>query len=250
VRKLSIVILLMAIKKYIKKSRIYRKVVKPYVNKKKGRSNRMKLYSEVNQIKKMINAEKKTADLSVNGAGVAQLVNGADGIFVSNITPTISQGSGYQERTGRSIKLSGAYLRGKFVAQTNTINKVKYNMLVVTTKGKPQTTSEIAAGMFNTDTLSTVRDYFAPRNPDSYTDYRIIASRNYTLYPDSISGQTGIVDFIMPLKLTHHIRYSLNTTTIEEGQLYIIIRGDSGDSGTPLTGAFFNLSLRLNYYDN
>lgn len=241
----------MVYKKVQKKTKkIYKKVLKPYLNKKKGYKNRMKLYNEINQIKKVINAEKKAKDTFLNGVGVAQLNNAVDGIYCNTITPVISQGSGYDARTGRSIKLSGAYLRGKFVAQTNTINKIKFNMTIVRYVGKTQTTSEIISGMYNADSLSGIRDYFAPRNPDSYMDYRIIASRNFTLYPDSISGQTGIVDYMMPLKLNHHIRYSLNSNTIEEGELFVIIRADSGDSGTPLTGAFWQMSIRINYYDN
>lgn len=236
------------LKRFAKKT--YRKVIKPYVNKKKGRSNRMKLYKEISAIKKMVNAEKKVAERNLTGVGVAQSNSGADGIYCSSITPTISQGNGFGERNGRSIKLSGAYLRGKFTAQTNTINKIKYNMTILRCVGKPQTTTEINTGMFNADSISSVRDYFAPRNPDAYGDYRVIASRNYVLYPDSISGQTGIVDYMMPLKLNHHIRYQNNTSTIDEGELFVIIRADSGDSGTPLTGAFWQMSIRFTYYDN
>lgn len=235
-------------RKYAKK--IYKKAVKPYVNKKKGYNNRMKLYKEITAIKKMVNAEKKVKETFLNGIGVAQLNNAVDGIYVNTITPTISQGNGFDQRNGRSIKLSGAYLRGKFTAQTNTINKIKFNMMIIRCVGQPQTTTQIATGMFNADALSGIRDYFAPRNPDAFSDYRVICSRNYVLYPDSISGQTGIVDYMMPLKLKHHIRYQNNTNTIDEGELFVIIRADSGDSGTPLTGAFWQMSIRFTYYDN
>lgn len=228
----------------------YRKVVKPYVSKKKGYSNRMKLYKEVAQIKRMVNAEKKTKQFISFGNGVAQLANAVDGIFAISLIPTISQGNGFDARTGRSIKLSGAYLRGQFKAQTNTINRLKFTMTIVKYVGKTQTLSDITSGMYLQDNISGVRDYFASRNPDSFTDYRVIAQRNYYVQPDSITGQTGITDFMMPLKLTHHIRYSLNTNTIEEGEIFLIIRGDSGDSGTPLTGAFFQISNTLTYYDN
>lgn len=232
--------------------RAYRKVIRPYVKTKKGRgrANRMKLYSEISAIKKMVNAEKKTKETYLNGVGVAQLNNAADGIYCNTITPVISQGNGFDARSGRSIKLCGAYLRGKFTAQTNCVNKIKYNMMIVQVLGKAQTTTEITAGMFNPDSLSGIRDYFAPRNPDSFTDYKIIASRNYTLYPDTISGQTGIIDYMMPLKLNHHIRYSNNTNTIDEGELFVIIRADSGDSGSANTGAFWQMSIRFTYYDN
>lgn len=239
------------VRKYAKKvARKTYKKIKPYTSKKKGYKNRMKLYTEINQIKRMINAEKKTIDSYINGQGVAQLNNAVDGIYVSSIVPTISQGAQYDQRNGRSIKLSGAHLRGKFVAQSNTINKVKYNMMIVRYVGQPQTTTQIASGMFNNDPLTGLKNIFASRNPDSFTDYRIIASKNYTLYPDSISGQTGIIDFTLPLKLKHHIRYSNNTNTIEEGEMFVIVRADSGDSGTPATGAFFSMSIRITYYDN
>lgn len=229
--------------------KVYKKF-KPYVSKKKGYNNRMKLYKEINQIKRAINAEKKVKETYLNGVGVGQVNGALDGIYCSSIVPTISQGSGFDTRNGRSIKLSGAYLRGKFVAQTNTVNKVRFNMMIVKNVGKPQTTSEVVNGMFNVDALSGIRDYFAPRNPDSFSDYRIIANRNYTLYPDSISGQTGIIDYTLPLKLNHHIRYSNNTSTIEEGDMFVIIRADSGDSGTGATGAFWQMSIRLTFYDN
>lgn len=235
-------------RKYGKK--IYKKVVKPYVNKKKGYKNRLKLYKEIGAIKRMMNAEKKQKSVFINGAGVAQLANGADGIYCNSITPTITQGSGYDNRNGRSIKLSGAYLRGKFTSQSNTINKIKYNVMIVRVVGAPQSTANIVAGMFNVDPLAGIRNIFAGRNPDRFTDYRIITSRNFVLYPDSISGQTGIINYQMPLKLNHHIRYNLNTNTIEEGELFVIIRADSGDSGSPLTGAFFDMSIDFTFYDN
>lgn len=236
------------LKRFARKT--YRKVIKPYVNKKKGRTNRMKLYNEVRAIKKMMNAEKKQAELTINGQGVGQLLNASDGIYCNTLTPTIGQGTTFTTRNGRSIKLNGAYIRGKFVAQSNAINKIKFNMTIVRYVGKTQTTTDIIGGMYNVDSLTGLRDYFAPRNPDTYTDYRLITSRNYVMYPDSISGQTGIIDFIMPLKLNHHIRYNGNTNTIEEGEMFIIIRADSGDGGSPATGAFFSLSIRLTYYDN
>lgn len=230
--------------------RAYRKVVRPYVNKKKGFRNRMKLYKEITAIKRMINAEKKTAESFYNGVGVGQLNNGSDGAYCATLTPVISQGVGFANRTGRSIKCSGMYLRGQFNAQTNTINAIKFNLTIVKVVGATQTTTEILNGMYNADALSGIRDYFAPRNPDNFRDFRVIASRNFNLYPDQITGQQSKINFAMPLKLRHHIRYENNTNTIQEGELYYIIRATDGDGGSPNTGAFFDMSIRLTYYDN
>lgn len=230
--------------------RAYRKVVKPYVNKKKGYSNRMKLYREVNAIKKMINAEKKNKEFTQSGIGVAQLYNGSDGAVCISITPTITQGNGFDQRNGRSIKLSGMYLRALVQQQTNTSNRISFNITIVRCVGKTQTPTEVIIGMFNPDPITTVRQYNCPRNPDSFTDYRILASRNFFLEADYLGTQTAQCNVYMPLKLNHHLRYSNNTNTIEEGEIYLIVRADRGDAGTALTGGFMQVSANLSYYDN
>lgn len=236
-------------KKYARKvgRKVYNKAKKRYTSKKGVRIG--KIVRDLNMIKRTINPEKKVAESSLFGQGVAQSNGINDGVYVASIIPTIAQGNGFANRDGRSIKTSGAYIRGKFQAQSSTINKIKFNVTIVSPKGIPQTTTQVLEGMYNVDSISGLRDYFAPRNPDSFTDYRVLCSRNYILYPDSITGQTGIIDYTIPLRLGHHIRYSFNSNTIEEGNMYVIVRADSGDQGTS-TGAFFSMATRLTYYDN
>lgn len=231
--------------------KVYRKVVKPYVSKKKGYSNRMKLYKEVAAIKRMVNAEKKSKDATIVGAGVAQSNGVSDGAYVVSVTPVIAVGATYEQRNGRSIKCSGLYFRGQIQGQTNQISSIRYNFTFVLVKGAPQTTANILTGMFNADPLSGIRDYFASRNPDQYRDYVIIASRNYTLFPDNITGEQSRCNIMFPLKLRHHIRYDAATAAIQEGEIFLIVRATNGDSaGGALTGGFLNASFRLSYYDN
>lgn len=229
--------------------RVYKKVIHPYVNKKKGYANRMKLYKEVGMLKRMVNAEKKYVEGNINGQGVAQLFNGADGIYCATVTPTIAVGAAYNQRNGNSIRLSGLYIRGRFTQQTNTINPLRFHVDIMTVKGAPQSTSNIISGMYDPDSLSGVRDYFCSRNPAQYTDYRIISSRKYYVKQDTIATGATNVDFCLPLKLKHHLRWN-TSNVIQEGELFIIIRGDAGDGGTPLTGCFFSASFRLSYFDN
>lgn len=234
-------------KKMVKKG--YKKVVRPYVKRKGGYNNRMKLYKEVQAIKKMINAEKKYVEGNHNGVGIGQLFNGADGIYCASITPTIAVGAGYNNRTGISVKCSGLYFRGQFVAQANTINMLRIKMTILRVNGAPQTTANIISGMYDPDSLTAMRDYNASRNPNQFQDYKVITERRMILYPDSITGQQSNYNFNIPLKLTHHIRWN-TSGTIQEGELFMIIRADNGDGGTPVTGAFFSCSQRLTYYDN
>lgn len=242
----------MAFRKTLKKfaRKAYKKVIRPYTNKKKGRTNRMKLYQEVSAIKKMVNAEKKQKDIQYTGQSIGQLLNGSEGAQIFTLIPSIAQGAGYDQRNGRSLKMSGLFIRGQFYQQTNTNNRMKINCMIIKVVGTPVVTSTILTNLFNTDSISGVRDYFAPRNPDAFTDFRIIASKNFTLLPDNISGQTGNVDFLWPLKLSHHVRYDLNTSSITEGELFMIIRADRGDSGTPATGAWYQMTIRATYFDN
>lgn len=227
----------------------YKKVVHPYVNKRKGYSNRMKLYKEVGMLKRMVNAEKKYVEGNINGQGVAQLFNGADGIYCASVTPAIAVGAAYNQRNGNSVRLSGLYIRGRFTQQTNQINALRYWVDLVTVKGAPQSTANIISGVYDPDSLSGVRDYFCSRNPAQYTDYRVISSKKYYVKQDSLATGSSNVDFCLPIKLRHHIRWNTGGT-IQEGEIFIIIRGDFGDAGAPLTGCFFSASFRLSYFDN
>ena len=230
--------------------RFYRKAIHPYVNKRKGYRNRMKLYQEVNSIKRMINAEKKTAIGTLENQSFAQTYNGVDGCYATQLFPTITQETGYSNRTGRSIRLSGLYMRARFSAQTNNINRTKFNVLLVRAPGLTQTPSEVLDGMFLPDQISTYRDLNCSRNPDKYTDYRIIASKTYFLAADQISTEVSYLDVAVPLKLNFHVRYQEDTNTITEGMIYIILRADRGDAGTALTGIGFNISYTYTYFDN
>lgn len=234
-------------KKYSKK--IYNKAIKPYTSKRKGRQNRMKLYKEVAAIKKMINAEKKYIDGSLAGRYVGQAYNAAEGAFNESIVPTITQGTANNNRVGNSIKLSGLYIRAKFYQQTNTINRVQLRVTIVRALGAPQTPGNILTGLYDADSISTYRDYYAPRNPNQFSDYKILGTRRLTLQPDSITGQLGIVNLMFPMKLNFHMRWD-NSGTLQEGGIFAIIQADNGDSGTANTGVWFEMTTRLSYYDN
>lgn len=84
-----------SVKKFAKKA--YKKVIHPYVNKKKGYNNRMKLYKEIQAIKKTINAEKKEILTYLNNTtlNIGQInVNTDNAYWQQDITPIIPQGIG------------------------------------------------------------------------------------------------------------------------------------------------------------
>lgn len=236
-----------AVKKFAKK--VYKKVVYPYVRRKYGRSNRMKLYQEVAAIKKLINVEKKYVDVTSIVSSFAQVNGAGEGALTLDITPTIPQGSANGQRNGNSVKITGMYLRAQIRSQANQINLFNYAIDIVQCKGKPQVTSEILTGMYDADPISAFRDYNAPRNPNQMTDYMVISSKKRTLKPDTITGQTGYQDIHTPLKVNRHIRWD-NTGTLQEGQFFMICRGNVGDIGAALTGVNIYYTIRYYYVDN
>ena len=72
-----------------------------------------------------------------------------------------------------------------------------------------------------------------------------------------------IKDVTIPLKMSHHVRYSQDSTTVTGGQLIAIILADSGNThasaactltGVPIAAVnsalYFNYDYTAYYYDN
>lgn len=176
---------------------------------------------------------------------------GFDGVDVNDMTPIIVQGTNYFQRIGNMVKPTGMYVRFNATQQVNTVNTIQYNISIYRVLGLPQTGPEVLTGVFDTDPITGFRDYNAPRNPNSFKDYRCVFSRNYTLKPDCIAGQTGIMDMHVPLKMNNYTMRWDTAGNVQEGQLYCIVRANSGDyNAASNTGAVLRMSFRFTYTDS
>lgn len=221
--------------------------------KKKTRVNA--LASRVTALSKRIPVpEKKYVNFGTIDLRVGQFASAGptvDGIECTEITPIIAIGANSNQRIGNAVKPSGLFVRMHVTQQVNTINLIQYNVTIVRVKGGRQTAVQVFPGMYDTDSITGLRDYNAPRNPNQWKDYAVIFSRNYTLRPDSVSGANGSMDMHVPLKLKNYTqRHNISTGEVEEGQLFIIVRAASGNYDPAVaTGATLYLSARFTYTD-
>lgn len=228
---------------------IKRTLKKRYIRPKTGTIKYGKIYKDVMTLKRLINVEKKYVDVTSIVSSFAQVNGAGEGSLTLDVTPTIPQGSANGQRNGNSVKITGMYIRAQIRSQANQINLFNYAIDIVQCKGKPQVTSEILTGMYDADPISSFRDYNAPRNPNQMSDYIVISSKKRTLKPDTIAGQTGYQDIHTPLKVNRHIRWD-NTGTLQEGQFFMICRGNVGDIGAAQTGVNMYYTIRYYYVDN
>jgi hypothetical protein len=215
---------------------------------------------DVYRLKSMVNAEKKRAESGQADVNVA-LQNGAGpGYLLAPVLPTISQGLGSSQRTGNSIKVVSFMLRGRMKQQTSINTPIRVRMYLLRAKGvQPTITGTMAAPAPVTD-LAVTRtfiendiftgypSYNSNRNPDTFTDWIVQSKKVVYLKGDDVTGQTQITDFSIIKKCNFHVRYN-SSGAAEEGNLFLLVVADSGDTSTS-TGAKLDLYMRTFYYDN
>jgi len=236
------------------------------------------LIKDVKMMKRLINVEKKRYTLCpADTKFVAQIYNNVSGHFSIDCTPVPVSGTGFDDRTGSSIKLLNSVFDFQFIAQTGLVSQMKLKILVLRNGG---ITSTVAGG-FNDTTLVTnlleknkwislsnsslaVYDYASDFNPDKTGNWKVIKTIKRTIKPDTISGQTNIlpVKFNVNFK-NHHVKYDQDTVDVTKGQLAFIIVADSGNFDpantstlfavpitTNNTGLFFRYEVKHIYTDN
>lgn len=250
-----------AIKRYFKKG------YNPKIN---------QIVKDVAMLRGMVNSEKKRNTIATGGQVVAQL-NGAtgQGLFITDITPTPSEGTTSTSRTGNSIKLHSSFQRFQFYHQSATTQPINFQILILQVKGPP--VSNLTTFVNNIYTLNpfvsnagapAIVDYNSSFNPDFFGQYRILRRKKFRLSPDQFTGQQMIKNVNLPMKYNrgkgHHIRYALDNNTVpSDGQILMIVLADSGNmssttastlSNVPVsainTGLIMDYNIVHYFYDN
>ena len=97
--------------KYVKRAvrRVKKAVKKRYGFNKKSKGIKYgTMARDVAKLAQMINAEKKTYQLSYNSQYTGQVLINATGALCYDITPLLAQGTATDQRTGASVKLHSA----------------------------------------------------------------------------------------------------------------------------------------------
>lgn len=231
-----------------------------------------KLLKDVLRIKALINVEKKRFIFSPSSQGsLGQLFGNSNGYLCEDITPNVGVGSGYMQRSGSSIKLTGMYMKLQLYHLSNTTQPVKCKLMIFHVKGAPLASPSTEMtnilnpnewiAQYNSGHL--LYDYNSLRNPDYMGQAKLVKQKTFTVSKDSLSGQIVIKDVIVKLKLKDHVRYDGDTTNVTSGQWFYCIVADSGNIhnstastliGLPTTqvssGLAVNRTATFYYVDN
>lgn len=231
-------------------------------------------------IKSRLNSEKKEKrEVEITSGKVGQVINDFSGYWFQDITPTLGQGTGADERVGNSLKMTGCNLNFQFIGQQNTFTgrKIKIGLYRVRdpSLGPTDGSADIVTDVFDSNPLTGLFDYNAARAYRNSKNDGIACIREKTVYLPKIQ-QLGVatdranLDYEkayktlnFPVKLNDLLRYEQDNDNLPNGFRYVIVvRCDVGNSGStqsniqniPVTtgasGVDFRMGQRWWYVDN
>ena len=203
---------------------------------------------DVMMLKRMVNVEKKFVESTI----VTDQQFAQANYYAVNITPSIPQGVTNGARTGNSIKLVSARLDVQIKSDTNTVNefRYKYYLLHVGDTGGPASATSMTTRLFDANIFSSYLDYHSQMSPDLFGKAKIIATGTGKVMAEGATGQTGISQWFKPLKLSQHLKYDVNATSVPvNGAYYLVFFGDTG-TNLAQTGGQLSHSIRWWYVDN
>lgn len=221
---------------------------------KKKSLNYNAIIKDVQMLKHLVNIEKKRFDITQSTVvNVGQLFGaGVSGQFASAVTPYPIEGVAQGQRVGNSIKLVSACMDIQFQQQSAAVNniKVKYYLICRPDNSSTLSPGSTIAQFFEPNPFSGVNDYYSARDPEYFTNFKVIKSGTVTLKQDSITSGMSIVQRRIPLKLNLHLKFNTDSsTTTTKNQLYLLAVASAGDVSAS-TGVAMQYNIRYYYTDN
>lgn len=239
---------------------------------KKGKVSTARLIKDVAMLKGIINSEKfKFEQLIFNDQAVGQVNANASGHQIFDITPQPTQGDGYSNRQGNSIKWVSSHYSFFVQKQNANVGPCNLKIQIIKIIGEPYSTpANGILGKFiepnrwiNT---GTVYDTASDRKPEYFRQYKVLCTKNIKFQGVQYAGQAvatqKIVNFGIKLK-NHHVKWNGNSTTTSQGQVLMLVTCDTGNCSTSTastldsiannainTGLIMNCNKADYYYDN
>nr|UOF82787.1 capsid protein [Cressdnaviricota sp.] len=225
------------------------------IKKRYGRpGGRSKLAQDVAMLKAIVNVEKKRKDftqVSVLPVGALNGV-GVSGAQCINISPLIAQGVTQGTRNGNSLKLTSACFDIQFAQQTSTVNDLKVRWVIICRpdNGATYSASTVQDTFYEPNPFSSVVDYYSSRDPEYFTDFRVIKQGVVDLKQDQVTSGQSIIQKKIPLRLNHHQKYNTDASTATVKNAFFLLVTCSGGDIALSTGVSFAYNVRWYYTDN
>jgi len=223
-----------------------------------------------------LNVEKKYQDRDVNTGSFGQANGNANGIYMQDVTPVISQGTGSSARVGNSLKLTGMSFPVQFSGQSKTMSarKIKMMLFRVSSANNSVTLTDTINDYFDVNPLTGIIDYNSPKAYRSHKNdgIKLIRQKVYTLPAPTINmfGNDDEINEVeasgfstkFNVKLQDIIRYNTNGDSLPDGTKYYmffltdrgVVTTDATTLDIPIlahdTGVRFRLSQRSWWVDN
>lgn len=236
---------------------------------KKGFVSTSRLIKDVALLKSVINSEKKRINAYQQNIAFGQTNANSSGHWQGEITPQPIQGTGYNQRSGSSVRVHSAYIQMQFrqMSAANSPIRIRIRILKVDISNTTLGPAAIVADAILPNpfcTSASIYDNNTIMDPDSFTKYPIVYDKTITLSADNHSASEMIKNHDIPLKFKNlHTRWSQDSTTIESGRLIMILTTDNGNCSTTTastvtgcvnlsvnTGVIFSMSSNFYFYDN
>lgn len=175
----------------------------------------------------MVNTEYKFFNVDIGAT--AQTNNPATAVNLC----TPAQGTAVQQRTGDSIKVKNAVLRGQWT-QNGTLQETVRMILFIDKQNAITTGANMltAAGGANA--------VFSPKNEDNKFDSKILLDKTFVVTTDN-----PIHKFDYTVKVDEHMHFNVASTTVDKNALKLLLFAQAGAAGTN-----FQLFSRVSYVDN
>jgi len=251
------------------------------IGKGKGGIKLATIAKDLEMVKNRLNSEKKEIrEVEITNGTVGQVFGDGNGYWFQDITPTLGQGTGADERIGNSLKMTGCNLNFQFMGQGQTLTgrKLKIGLYKVRdpSLASNESSSDITTDVFDSNPLTGLFDYNAARAYRNSKTDGIACIREKTVYLPKVEvlnrggADTANQDFEkayktlnFPVKLSDLFRYEQDNDNLPNGFRYVIIvRADVGNSGPtgsniqniPCTSGHSGVSFRMGqrwwYVDN
>jgi len=216
---------------------------------------------DIQMLKGMLNTEKKKVNRFAQNIGFGLSTTGTSGTAVNAcycayLHPDIPQGSESGQRTGNSVKMVSAMFQAQFTPQANADHDdLSFKWYIINKQDANQVTQPdtLINQFLDVNPFTGFVDTFSNRDPEFFTQYKIIATGAGKLKMSETDSSTKLPTWNVkqPLKFNLHQKYDSNTSTVTtKNQLYILCIADGGDPGLPDTGIALQYTMDYYYVDN
>lgn len=269
-------------KKYIPKKkesrsrRFYRKARQGLKTSAQIATDVAKLSASVAYLGSRLNVEKKYKDANLVTGHAGQVNHNANGIYMLDVTPSITQGIDSDERIGNSLKLTGLSFPFQFNGSSEcfTERKIRVMLFRVNAADNGVNATETIQDYYDLNPITGIIDMNSPKAYRKHTHdgIKLIRQKTYTLAPcmlNSVGGDDDADDreyssFMAKfnVKLNDVLRYNASGDTAPDGtRYYMFIMADKGNVGSttsslsvPIqrvdTGVRFRVAQRTWWVDN